>query len=88
MARLGAKYVLDPLKNAFPAITTLHPPGQQETGWYSANAFIYAVQVRGSGSGHPQCAQVKWHSVALVVSICDICDVWLALAVCKSSGMP
>lgn len=44
MATAHAEYVLLPRKNLFSAVTTLHPPGQQATGWYSANAFIYAVQ--------------------------------------------
>jgi hypothetical protein len=46
MTRLGANFVLEPKKNPFSAATTLHPPGQQETGWYAANAMIYAIQVK------------------------------------------
>ncbi len=48
MSELRARFVLPPRKNPFQAVTVLHPPGQQETGWYSANAFIYAVQVSES----------------------------------------
>ena len=44
MSGLKAQYVLYPRKNPFQAATVLHPPGQQETGWYSANAFFYAVK--------------------------------------------
>eukprot|EP00955_Chlamydomonas_euryale_P020091 213604-Chlamydomonas_euryale.AAC.34 len=51
MATLGAAYVLRPRKNSFAAVTTLHPPGQKDTGWYCANAYLYAIQ--GSCLGHP-----------------------------------
>jgi len=43
MRGMRAKYVLYPRKNPFQAVTVLHPPGNRE-GWYSANAFVYAVQ--------------------------------------------
>ena len=50
MNELKAKYVLYPRKNPFQAVTVLHPPGQQLTGWYSANAFFYAVQGKSESS--------------------------------------
>lgn len=40
---LKARYLVYPRKNPFAAVTTLHPPGQRETGWYAANSFLYVV---------------------------------------------
>jgi len=40
---LRARYVVYPRKNPFAAVTTLHPPGQRDTGWYAANSFLYVV---------------------------------------------
>eukprot|EP00854_Cymbomonas_tetramitiformis_P012602 gene12602-14892_t len=31
-------------RNPFRAITTAHAPGERETGWYTANSYIYAIQ--------------------------------------------
>ena len=59
MSELKAKYALYPRKNPFQAVTVLHPPGQQLTGWYSANAFFYAVQgtCEPSNSTHDRAEQ-------------------------------
>ncbi|KAK3258836.1 hypothetical protein CYMTET_32135 [Cymbomonas tetramitiformis] len=39
-----ARYIMEGQRNPFRAITTAHAPGERETGWYTANSYIYAIQ--------------------------------------------
>jgi len=41
---LGSRFVLEPERNAFRAVTVAHAPGERDSTWYCANCFLYAVQ--------------------------------------------
>ncbi len=79
MASLGARYVLSPRKNPFAAVTTLHPPGQKAL-WYSANAFVYAVQGTVEPAGMvEQPAETTRAAVAAPLQAIEVneCDLYL-----------
>jgi len=44
MKGLRAKFIMEPTKSPFHAVTVAHEEGNREDTWSSANSFVYAVQ--------------------------------------------